>query len=818
MSRTIFLRWSLSLSLLGFVGCAQQSPQEDDKPVSSLKQFDFTNGNFEDGTLNGWTVTTGLNPTIPVFPPTSVANLGLTAGGGNLTSVKTGATPESVLAAGIGAADTLKYPRFGKYSAVVNELGASRNANTLVQTMTTTSADVDPADGNIHVRFALAPVLQNPGHGASQQPYFYVEISNTTQNKKLWSSFNFSGQSGVPWKNDTGGNGSQYTNWQLFDVAPGPVDIAIGDKVTATIIAAGCSAGGHWGHLYVDGFGAFIPGLTVTAQAPAQANDDTDLVYTFLAKNGGASAASNVVVEEFLPAGTTYVSTSGGNCTFAAGPPPKISCALGSLPAGGSTTFKLTVHINKGATGTVDNGNYNISGTGVSPLIGPLVTTRITNGVNYADLGITVTDGQAAVEWGSPATYTVVVTNNGPTAVTGVKISDVMPATLTNPTWTCTGANGGVCGAASGNGALSTTADLPSGASVTYTINTTVAAGTGTGTITYRVGVAPGGTVVDPNLANNTAVDINAVGKLYTVSIDKGASLGTGVVISSPAALLCGTTCTTQSAKFLDGQTITLTAVPDPGKNFFDGWGGECASAGKALQCTLTITKDTNVTALFMLPTWAITTSPDGNGTITCNPNPAVDGKDSVCTFTPNPGFELDTASLDGTGITVNPDGTYTIPAVTDQHTISATFKKANGTVCDDATQCKSGICADGVCCNAACDGQCVACNQANTLGTCSPVVNEAPKGNRPACAGNLTCGPAGACYDSCSSSDQCVAGNLCSAGACLNASEFKLRGGGFLSCDVTTTNGSNASSAALFGLLSLLGLAWRRRARALKH
>lgn len=805
--------WACGVSLLGAMGCAGQSSEGQD-PISSLHQADFVNGNFEAGTLNGWTTTTNLNPTIPTFPPLSVANLGLTAGGTNFTSVKTGATPESVLAAGIGAMDTLKYPRFGKYSAVVNELGLNNNVNTLTQTMTTTAADVDASDGNIHVRFALAPVLQNPGHSQQQQPYFYVEVRNTTQNKLLWSSFNFSGQTGVPWKNDTGGNGSQYTDWQLFDIAPGSADLAIGDKVLATIIAAGCAQGGHWGHLYVDGFGPFIPGLTVAATAAQSANADTDLVYTFLAKNGGGAAASNVIVEEFLPAGTTYVSTNGGNCVFAAGPPPKITCNLGNMPAGGSTSFQLTVHIDKATTGTINNGNYNIKATGASPLIGPLVQTAVTMNVKYADLGVTVSDGAAAVEWGAPVSYKVVVTNNGPTAVTGAKITDLLPANLTGAAWTCVGANGGVCSAASGSGAINTTADLPVGATVTYTVNANVIAGTGAGAVSYRVNVVPPATIVDPSLRNNSAVDTNAVGKLWTLTVDKGTSIGSGAIVSSPTAILCGTTCTTQNAKFLEGQMVTLTAVPDPGKNYFDGWAGECASAGKALQCTITITKDTNVSALFSLPTYAITTTtPDGHGTITCTPNPVPDAKDSVCTITPEPGYEADTVQLDGSDVAGQvSNGTYTIPGVTAEHALSITFKKSLGTACGDQTECKSGFCADGVCCNSTCDGQCNACDVAGSAGTCSPVVGAAPHGSRTQCAGNLACGPGGACYDTCVSGEQCAAGNLCASGACVSAADYKLTGGGLLGCDVSGQRGSSASTASALGMMTLLALAVRRR------
>lgn len=214
--------WTLGALLMMGAGCT--SP--DKEPVSDIHLADFVNGNFETGNLNGWTLTTGLNSMgLAAVPPTQISQLRLATGGTNRTMVQMGATPESVVPSGLSASDSLRIPRFGQYSVVVNELGLNKNSNRLTQSLTTTPADVDVVDGNIHIRFALAPVLQNPNppHANNQQPYFYIEINNMTQGKRLWSSFNFSNQAGVPWKN-TAGNAAQYMDWQLFDLAPGPVD------------------------------------------------------------------------------------------------------------------------------------------------------------------------------------------------------------------------------------------------------------------------------------------------------------------------------------------------------------------------------------------------------------------------------------------------------------------------------------------------------------------------------------------------------------------------------------------------------------------
>jgi uncharacterized repeat protein (TIGR01451 family) len=711
-----------------------------------------------------------------------------------------GETLESQVPAGLTAADTLRYPKFGKYSVVVNELGASDNSNRIVQQMTTTAADVDAVDGRIHVRFALAPVLQNPSHASNQQPYFYLELRNVTKNTVLFSSFNFSGQPGVPWKEDAAASNVQYTDWQLFDVAPGPTGIAIGDTVRMEAIASGCSQGGHWGHLYLDAFGAYIPGLTVAATAPQSANAGSEITYTFSAKNGGTGGASNVIVKETLPAGTTFVSVSGATCTTpAVGGTGTLSCSLGTLNPGAGVTFQVTVRINPGATGTINNGTYSIEGTGVSPLIGPLVQTAVTSGVTYTDLGITVSNSSAALDWGSPVTYKVVATNAGPTAVTAARLSNMLPGELSGATWTCAGANGGACGAASGSGALNTTADLPVGASVTYTVSGSVRAGTGMATMSYLVSVAAPAGIVDGNTTNNNAVEIDNIGPIVTLNVTKGDSTGTGTIVSSPAAISCDAGCAMQSAQFLGGSQVTLTAVAAAGSTFV-GWGGACADKGTQQQCTVTLNAAQTVSASFALPSYEITVHVDGgHGTVTC-PSPVVKGRPVTCTITPDPGYAIDTLTVDGTDVRPGISGnSFTIEDVQGNRTVQATFKKGPGAECTDAAECGTGFCQSGVCCDRACTGGCESCNVSGHAGTCTS-----------AC-GNFACNSAqDACYASCISNTECLPGGVCLNGDCLPPSEDKivLSGGGLSACSYgdsrTAPTGAALAVLAAFSLLTL--------------
>lgn len=597
----------LTLSILGLAigalsGCGADSeiptllPALLPTEIDSTKQANFVNGDFEDGTLNGWTVQTFARPAIPVYPPTKVSDLGLTAGGVNLTTLLTGAQPETMVPNGLAAGDSLKYPRFGKYATMVNQGGSTANANILTQSMTTTLADVDPADNKIHVRFALAPILEDGAHAKEQQAYFFVAIRNDTKNQDIYTTFNFANQPGIPYKTSVGNAAYRYTDWQLFDWAPGPVGIAVGDKVSVTLVGSRCSPSGHAGQLLVDGFGSFLPALTVVATGPQSVNVGNNIVYNFRAANGSTVVANNVVVREKVPAGTTYVSAVGATCT----PPDAMSfvtCNLGTLNAGQTKDFQLIVQA-PNMPASVVNGEYTIQSTGTSPLIGPPVRTAVTQGQLYTDLNVTATSNTPAATQGDPVEYVIVVTNNGPTAVNGAQIKDIVPPGMTGVTWMCSAASGAMCAMPSGSGGLNTTANIPIGGSVTYTVKGTVGAGA-LPRMDYVVTASPSAAIIDGNTANNAAQASTAIGTTQSLTVNKGNSTGAGTVVSRPDGILCDETCTMMERKFLAGSTVTLVATPALGDTF-GGWGGACANAGMMPTCTVKMDQVTAVTANFV--------------------------------------------------------------------------------------------------------------------------------------------------------------------------------------------------------------------------
>ncbi|WP_198388066.1 DUF7507 domain-containing protein [Sinorhizobium meliloti] len=222
---------------------------------------------------------------------------------------------------------------------------------------------------------------------------------------------------------------------------------------------------------------------------------------------------------------TIAVSVTGGTATLGSDytTPSGTTSFNVTIPAGNyeRQVFPLGVQILDNGGGETDEtiefaltanpASYTIASTTTcgSPFF--TTTTHTIEGAEpAADLSITKDDGQSQYTPGGTVNYNIVVSNNGPSAVTGAQISDPLPSGISTATWTCGNALGGAaCGAASGTGAISSTADLPPNSSVTYALSMTVPIGySGDLTNTATVAAPAGLTDVDPS--NNSATDTNS--------------------------------------------------------------------------------------------------------------------------------------------------------------------------------------------------------------------------------------------------------------------------------------------------------------------
>lgn len=277
--------------------------------------------------------------------------------------------------------------------------------------------------------------------------------------------------------------------------------------------------------------GGIFGGLQVAAAVPTDvAITKTDglasvaagdpIQYTIVASNAGASASPIVTVSDAMPAaltGVTWTCTASAGSSCPASGSGNINAPV-SLAAGGSATFTVSGTVSPTASGTLSNtASVSVSPVDSNPANNSATDSTTILSALAADLGITKTDGLASVAPGASVTYTVVVSNAGPSAATGATVSDAMPAALTNVSWSCTASAGSACGAAGGTGNIGSTVDLASGGSATFTVSGTVAAGA-SGTLANTATVAAPAGLSDPNGANNTATDTDTIQAVTVVA------------------------------------------------------------------------------------------------------------------------------------------------------------------------------------------------------------------------------------------------------------------------------------------------------------
>jgi uncharacterized repeat protein (TIGR01451 family) len=337
---------------------------------------------------------------------------------------------------------------------------------------------------------------------------------------------------------------------------------------------------------------------------------------------------------------------------------PDISCTaslpFGSVAVGTSSTLSVNCTNTGGATLTISS--FGVTGTGFSlgttpatpfaidpsgsfnyqvvftpPSAGPFngTATVINNGVPgngattltgtgflQSDLSITKTDGVITVIAGSTVTYTITVTNGGPSPATSVPVTDNFSGTITGVNWTCGASVGSSCGSGGGSGNINTTVNLASGGTATFSATGTVApSATGTLSNTANVGVPAG--VTDPNLTNNSATDNNtAITQSANLSITK----------NGPATVTPGQnivyTITVNNAGPSDASGVSVADPTPPGLGFVSNT-GDCTTAYPCALGTMTPGQTKVITTTFSVPsgyTGSVTNSATVSSTTT-DPN-----------------------------------------------------------------------------------------------------------------------------------------------------------------------------------------------------
>ncbi|MCB9875429.1 MAG: DUF11 domain-containing protein [Planctomycetaceae bacterium] len=158
-------------------------------------------------------------------------------------------------------------------------------------------------------------------------------------------------------------------------------------------------------------------------------NSGQNVTFTVTVSNAGPSSATNVVVQDSLPAGLTFVSSTPSQGTFdnATG-----QWAVGTMVSGGSATLQIVASVttigaktNVAQVQSVDQNDPDSTPNNSIATEDDQAEVVLTPEV--ADLSVTQTVNNANVNVGDNVIFTIEVSNAGPQDATNVAVRDTLP-------------------------------------------------------------------------------------------------------------------------------------------------------------------------------------------------------------------------------------------------------------------------------------------------------------------------------------------------------------------------------------------------------
>jgi uncharacterized repeat protein (TIGR01451 family) len=243
--------------------------------------------------------------------------------------------------------------------------------------------------------------------------------------------------------------------------------------------------------------------LAVSVSGPSSVTAGGSATYTITIANNSTTAAQNVVLSDTLPAGSTFTSigqTSGSDgFTMAQSGGTVTETAQANIAPNSSDTFSLVVGVPTGlANGASFNDTATVQSANPDSNAGDntqTVTGSVINTILASDLSVKISGPSSSSE-GNTVTYTITVTNAGPSSATGVVLTDTLGAVTSYRS------------ATTSQGTFSA-----AGGVVTFTLGTIGVAGTATAKVTVQA-IEDGSTSnvasvtsgnADSNSSNNSA-------------------------------------------------------------------------------------------------------------------------------------------------------------------------------------------------------------------------------------------------------------------------------------------------------------------------
>lgn len=267
-----------------------------------------------------------------------------------------------------------------------------------------------------------------------------------------------------------------------------------------------------------------VSGDLQVTQSVASVVAGEPVVYTVTVSNVGPNAVTGAVLNSTFPAqlsGTTWtcVSSGGASCAPTSGSGNWSNKTL-NLPVGSSVTFTVTGALPSTETGNLVSTVGVATPAGINELTPDDNTTTLSTPISLrGDLAVTRTSDPAVPQAGQPITYTLVVTNAGPSTVVDANVVNVFPVSVTNLLWSCSATSGSACPSA-GSGSINVSVTLAPGGMMVFTATGVVSSAALTMPPHSAIVTVPGN-VTDPDPANNVFTDSGGLGRSADLTIGK---------------------------------------------------------------------------------------------------------------------------------------------------------------------------------------------------------------------------------------------------------------------------------------------------------
>jgi uncharacterized repeat protein (TIGR01451 family)/gliding motility-associated-like protein len=236
-----------------------------------------------------------------------------------------------------------------------------------------------------------------------------------------------------------------------------------------------------------------------------------EIRYLITYHNDGPSDATNFIITDIVPAGLTNVESSRCRTAFV---PWNGSFNAGTVVAGGTCTILIRAILGSNTGGIITN-TASVLSEVPDPDLSNNSASVDASIASEADLSITKTANKEPVIAGENITYTIRISNNGPSSASNVTVADVLPSGLTLVSSTAT--------SGSWLTPVWSVGTLANGGSAELTLTAKVGAGIAQGTVLSNTAVVSTSTT-DPVAENNSATEVTSVASDVNLVVTKSGS------------------------------------------------------------------------------------------------------------------------------------------------------------------------------------------------------------------------------------------------------------------------------------------------------